>query len=70
MTHKDSICISCRFLNAYTNAIVFTGKGRSLISECHYGGINAGDRKNCKRFEKASEKTIKERLKCITGDDE
>lgn len=64
MTSKNSLCIKCGLLDTYTDALV-TPDGSDeplLISRCLYGGVNAGNRKQCKHFEQASTKTIDERL--------
>lgn len=62
MTTKDSICIRCENLDCFLNAKDTTNGVESLISNCLYGGKNAGDRKTCSRFKPASEDVIKERL--------
>lgn len=67
MTHKGSICVSCANLYASTNAVCINDGKRSLISECLYGGRNAGDRKSCKNFRQANPKIIEERIKVLDG---
>lgn len=70
MTTKDSICVRCAVLLAYTNA--YTGSKEdnniALISECAYGGKNAGNREKCKTFKEASEDTIKRRMRVFEGE--
>lgn len=61
MTHKDSICVSCANLSTYTDVAVVSGGDVSLISSCHYGGKNAGDRRSCKHFRQACPETVAER---------
>ena len=66
MTERNSICIQCRNLNAFTDALLTAKNGtKSLISSCLYGGTNAGNRKTCKYFEKAEEKQILNRIACF-----
>lgn len=69
MTTKNSICVRCDNLMAFTNA--YTGSketGIHLISDCCYGGKNAGNRKKCKNFSEASEETIERRLRVFEGE--
>lgn len=69
MTTKDSICVRCANLSAYTNALFTSNSGvKSLTSECYYGGKNAGNRKKCKSFKEASEETIERRLRALEGE--
>lgn len=67
MTTKNSICMKCAHLYAYTIGVCYSGGVYSLISHCMYGGKNAGNRKTCKCFEKAEERIIKERESCFIG---
>lgn len=67
MTTKDSICVRCAVLLADTTAFC-TSKGvNSLISDCAYGGKNAGNRKKCKNFVEADKNTIERRLEVLEG---
>ena len=67
MTTKDSICVRCAVLLADTTAI-FTSNGvKSLVSDCVYGGKNAGNRKTCKNFVEAGKDTIERRMKVLEG---
>ena len=69
MTSVESICIRCKNLNAFINGVVVVvGGRRKLISECAYGGKNAGDRKQCKRFKEAEADIITARIKQLKGD--
>lgn len=63
MTHKNSICIRCANLDSYEGFVISKSGDVSLISECYYGGKNAGDRKTCKRFRAAKEDTVRHRMK-------
>ena len=69
MTTKDSICVRCAVLLAYTNA--YTGSKEdnniALISDCAYGGKNTGNRKKCKNFVEADKNTIERRMKVLEG---
>lgn len=66
MTERNSICIQCKNLDAFTNALEISTTGtKSLISSCLYGGRNAGNRKNCKTFERAEEQQILDRIACL-----
>lgn len=65
MTTKDSICIRCDNLAAYTNARFITGEVAHLCGDCYYGGKNAGNRKTCKKFVEASEEKIKNRMEAL-----
>lgn len=66
MTERNSICIQCKNLNVFLNTINISANGtKSLISDCLYGGINAGNRKTCKDFEKAEEQQILDRIACF-----
>ena len=68
MTTKDSICVRCENLKAFTNALTRHDDGSiSLISECCYGGKNAGNRKTCKNFVEADKNTIERRLEVLEG---
>ncbi len=62
MTNKNSICIKCKHLFAFINGCCVTGNRKYLISQCEYGGKNAGNRKSCKRFEETDKKTIQKRF--------
>ena len=62
MTCKDSICVSCKLLNTYETSYGCKNDEIYLISGCLYGGINAGNRKKCKRFEKAPSDVIQRRM--------
>lgn len=66
MTSLDSICVKCIHLNCFLNAYVGSGDKIALISECAYGGQNAGNRKTCKRFVPASDITVSERVRILT----
>lgn len=68
MTTIDSICYMCNNLCAYTNCVCESNGKRHLISQCFFGGKNAGNRKKCARFEKADECLIAPRLKILKGD--
>jgi hypothetical protein len=70
MTRETDICVRCGKLHTVTSAVIITGNGKSLISECYYGGKNAGYRKTCSKFEEADKSTIEARLKCLRGDTE
>lgn len=66
MTNEESVCVRCRNLYASTSAVCIGTNGkRSLISECLYGGKNAGNRKSCKHFRGANPLIIAERLKIL-----
>ena len=67
MTTKDSICVRCRNLYAFTNNVCITKGERHLISSCRWGGKNAGNRKQCKSFVEATEKDIAERTEALEG---
>lgn len=66
MTGKNSICIKCEKLVSY-NATCTSNGEKSLIAHCLRGGKNAGNRKSCANFEKASEEKINARLACFRG---
>ena len=64
MTTKNAICIRCENLYAETSAFCISDNGNiSLISNCLYGGKNAGNRAKCKRFKEARAEVIAEREK-------
>lgn len=66
MTYGESVCVRCKFLYASTSAVCIDKDGkRNLISECPYGGKNAGNRKSCKEFRGANPLVIAERLKVL-----
>ena len=65
MTYKESICVSCANLIASERAYCTNNGKRNLISECPYGGRNAGNRKQCKDFKQAKEKTVAVRLRLL-----
>lgn len=68
MTTKDSICVRCAVLLAHTDAFVrHEDDSISLISDCAYGGKNAGNRKTCKNFVEADKNTIERRLEVLEG---
>lgn len=69
MTTKNTICVKCKHLDVYGIWACTAPDGvRSLISFCgNGGGKNAGDRKTCRKFEPADEKTIAERVKALEG---
>lgn len=68
MTTKDSICVRCAVLLAHTDAFVrHEDDSISLISDCAYGGKNAGNRKKCINFVEASEETIERRMQVFEG---
>lgn len=69
MTTKNSICIKCEHNYCSSNAVCETDSGRGLVATCLYGGKNAGNRKSCKRFEKAPDNRIAERLNALEGKD-
>lgn len=52
MTSENSLCVRCAALHTYEDALcVPTGSREALlISDCAYGGANAGNRKQCQRF--------------------
>lgn len=69
MTTINSICVKCRRLYSSTNGCCVSSDGtRSLISNCMYGGKNAGNRKTCRDFEKTSEDVIAARIACLKGE--
>ena len=65
MTYKESICVLCANLYANTSAYCINNGKRNLISECLYGGNNAGNRKKCKNFRQAKPKIVAERLRLL-----
>lgn len=65
MTTADSLCVKCRYLHAYLNSVVIAKGKRHLISECCYGGNNAGNRKQCKKFSFAPEQEITARIEAL-----
>ena len=67
MTTKDSICIKCSHLVSYSCVITSLSGERRLMSECMYGGKNAGNRKKCSKFKMSDLLTIERRLKRLTG---
>jgi hypothetical protein len=68
MTRANDICVRCKNLDATTSVVCTSGGERHLISFCVKGGKNAGQRKSCRKFEKANEETIEKRLKALRGD--
>ena len=70
MTHIDSLCFYCAYLYASTDSFVESGNNMALISYCSYGGKNAGNRRTCKQFCRACDKTIAERKELLNGKDE
>lgn len=62
MTHKNSICVRCKNLYSYNCFVISKNGAMSLISECCYGGKNAGNRKTCKCFVPASDDVISRRI--------
>lgn len=63
MTSKNSLCIKCKNLETYHSLCTPAGgKEALLISSCLYGGVNAGNRKQCKSFEPTEQEKITERL--------
>lgn len=69
MTTKDSICVRCAVLLANTSAVCTSPNGvKSLISDCAYGGKNAGNRKKCINFVEADENTIEKRMRVLGGE--
>lgn len=52
MTSKSSVCMKCAALQTYGDALCTPtgGEEAMLISVCIYGGVNAGNRKQCRRF--------------------
>lgn len=70
MTRETDVCVRCGKLNAATSAVIISDSKRILISNCYYGGKNAGHRKTCSKFEEADKETIEARLKCLRGDSE
>lgn len=68
MTTIDSICYKCNNLSACTNCFCITNGKRSLISDCFFGGKNAGNRKKCAKFEEADECLVAPRLKVLKGE--
>lgn len=70
MTTKDSICVRCAVLVAYTNAYTGSKKDNNiaLISGCAYGGKNAGNRKKCVNFVEADENIIEGRMRVLEGE--
>lgn len=65
MTYKESICVSCANLIASERAYCTNNGKRNLISECPYGGLNAGNRKKCKEFRQAKSETVSARLRLL-----
>ena len=68
MTRIDSVCVKCENLIASESGVDISCNIRSLISQCVFGGKNAGNRKSCKKFKKASDEIIESRLKLLRGD--
>ena len=66
MTYKDSICVSCSNLDAANAAVCITNGKPNLISTCFYGGKNAGNRKTCKKYRKASDSVIERRMALLS----
>ena len=66
MTYKESICVLCANLSAAEHAVCVNNGKRNLISECLYGGKNAGNRKKCKNFRQAKQKIVAERINLLT----
>jgi len=66
MTYKESICVSCVNLDATCAAVCINDGKPNLISECYYGGKNAGNRKTCKKYRKASDSVIIKRMALLT----
>lgn len=67
MTGKNSICIKCEKLVSYNSTATPADGEKGLIAFCLYGGKNAGNRKSCANFERASEEKISARLACFRG---
>ena len=62
MTYKESICVLCANLSASEKAVCVNDGKRNLISECLYGGKNAGNRKKCKKFRQAKPEIVTKRI--------
>lgn len=64
MTSKNSLCIKCAKLEAASDALCIPARSKEprLISTCLHGGVNAGNRKQCKNFEPAVQWIIEMRL--------
>ena len=67
MTSKSSICIKCAALSTYEDALCVPAGSKEalLISDCAYGGINAGNRKQCQKFVPALPGLVEMRIAVI-----
>lgn len=64
MTSKNSLCIKCEALETYSDTLCIPARSKEplLISTCRYGGVNAGNRKQCKNFVPALPGLVESRL--------
>lgn len=69
MTTLNSICLACEHLWITNNEICISQKGeQSIPSEClcYSCGKNQGNRKSCKKFSKADNDIILQRIHNFT----